>query len=901
MTGRLFLVLFFLLSVFTQFAMALGNPESVRLKNGMQVVLQEDRSAPLVTCVVGVKVGSAYENEVTNGLTHFLEHLLFDGTEKFSREALKAEYDKNGIYFNAFTREDYTAYEIVAPKDFIGVGIRAQAQQLLHSNFPDAEFPKERKVVIEEIKRDEDDPSSAAGDFFNGVFYKGTPYGRPVIGYDTLIERVPKDSVLRFYGDHYVPGNMIAAVVGDFDKKAILAEMEEAYGGIPRHPVPPAPRVQRAPLSGEVRQEREFVTRSTLVNVGFPGPLVQTKDGVTFDLLCQILVGGDDSRIVRGLTEGSDPFANSVEGGNSKLLGAGALTLSLVLSDGSKIDPAIARIKEELGRIVREGVPESELARAKRVYVTDAVFANERLVAKGRDLVQWAALGDVSLRDRYLSGVPRVTSQEVQAVAKRYFSPLKDVVTILKPKDAKSEGQGMGMPKGMGGMPPLIKGSSPTASAALLPPPQSHAPGGRQVVTERAVLPNGLVIIAQQNPYTEITATNVLIGHRIQLEDERTNGVGDLVQDLIDKGTQGKSAEAVAQSLASIGARLKTTDLPWMDFDDYYFSKDYAYLRLETLNEFDEHGWDLLAEMMLHPSFPPEEVEKAKANALSLISRDDLRTSKTAKALWFKTAFPHNNYRLPIYGTAQSVKSLTREDVLAYYQKVYLPTNLVIAVVSDRSPGDVIASLTKRFVGMAKGETKPQEYVPELPPQAPLRVRQFVDREQAYLYLGNLLPGIKGEDVPAIEVANEILSSRLGLTLREKEGLAYSVGSGVEFGRDVGWFVCAMGTGNENLDRAETGIREQIKLFQDKPISEDELQTAINSFWGHWLRYHQTAINQAHYLSLYDFLGVGYGFDRTYIDKVRRVSGADVQRAAGRYFVTPNDIVSIAGRVKQGE
>jgi zinc protease len=338
-----------------------------------------------------------------------------------------------------------------------------------------------------------------------------------------------------------------------------------------------------------------------------------------------------------------------------------------------------------------------------------------------------------------------------------------------------------------------------------------------------------------------------------------------------------------------------------MDFDEYYFSKDYAYLRLETLNEFDEHGWDLLAEMMLHPSFPPEEVEKAKANALSLISRDDLRTSKTAKALWFKTAFPHNNYRLPIYGTAQSVKSLTQEDVLAYYRKVYLPTNLVIAVVSDRSPGDVIASLTKRFVGMAKGETKPQEYVPEPPPQAPLRVRQFVDREQAYLYLGKLLPGIEGEDVPAIEVANEILSSRLGLTLREKEGLAYSVGSGVEFGRDVGWFVCAMGTGNENLDRAETGIREQLKLFQDKPISEDELQTAINSFWGHWLRYHQTAINQAHYLSLYDFLGVGYGFDRTYIDKVRRVSGADVQRAAGRYFASSNDIVSIAGRVKQGE
>jgi len=889
MTGRLSLLSLFLLGVLTQFAMALGKPEVTRLRNGMQVVLQEDRSSPLVTCVVGVKVGSAYEGETTNGLTHFLEHLLFDGTEKFSREALKAEYDRHGIYFNAFTREDYTAYEIVAPRDFIGIGIRAQAQQLLHSTFPDAEFPKERKVVIEEVKKDEDNPSSQSSDLFNKAFYKGTPYGRPVIGYDTLISNVPRDSVLRFYRDHYAPSNMVAAVVGDFDRKAVLAELKEAYGGIPRRSVPHAPRIQLPSFSGEVRQEQEAVTRSYLVSLGFPGPLAHTKDGVIFDLMCQILVGGDDSRLVRDLTGGASAV-NSVEGGYSKLLGTGALTLTLVLSNGSIVETAIDRIKGELGRVVREGVSESELARAKRVYVTDAVFNNERLVAKGRDLVQWAALGDISLRERYLNGVPEVTAKEVQNVAKKYFGRLNYVVTILKPKGAKIE-------------PYIATGSYldfKTSSKISLPVPTPHASGGKDILTEKAVLPNGLVIIVQQNPYTEITATNVLIGNRIQWEDERTNGVGDLVQELIDKGSGGESAEAVAQSLAGIGARLKTTDLTWMDFDDYYFSKDYAYLRLETLNAFDEHGWDLLVEMMLHPSFPPGEIEKAKANALSLISRDEVRTNKAAKALWFKTAFPRNNYRFPIYGTAQSIKSVTREDILAFYRKAYVPNNLVIAVVSDRSPKDVIASLTKRFNGMAKGEEKPVAYIPEIPPQAAVKVTQFVDKEQAYLLLGNLLPGIRSEDVPVIEVMNDILSSRLGLSLREKEGLAYSVGSGIDFSKDVGWFYAAMGTRNENLDRAAAGIREQIKILQEKPVSEEDLQTSINSFAGHWLRYHQTAINQAHYFSLYEFLGVGYGYDQTYIDRIRKASVADVQRAATRYFSNDKYIVSIAGRVKQG-
>lgn len=899
MTGRLSLLSLLLLGVFTQFAMALDRPAVTRLRNGMQVVLQEDRSSPLVTCVVGVKVGSAYEGETTNGLTHFLEHLLFDGTEKFSREALKAEYDSHGIYFNAFTREDYTAYEIVAPRDFIGVGIRAQAQQLLHSTFPDIEFPKERKVVIEEIKKDEDNPSSQASDLFNKAFYKGTPYARPVIGYDTLIERVPKDSVLRFYRDHYAPSNMVAAVVGDFDRKAVLAELEEAYGGIPRRPVPPAPRIQLPSFSGEVRQEQVAVTRSYLVSLGFPGPLVQTRDGVIFDLMCQVLVGGDDSRIVRALTGGGEPLVNSVEGGYSKLLGTGTLMLSLVMSDGAKVNPAIGIIKSVLSQVAKEGVTEQELARAKRVYVTDAVFNNERLVAKGRDLVQWAALGDVGLRERYFSGVPKVTSQEVQDVAKKYFSRLNYVVTILAPKDAKpGGGPGMGMPKSMGTMPSLSGSSSLPASSGSLPQSRLHASGGREVVTEKAVLPNGLVIIACQNPYTEITATNVLIGNRIQYEDERTNGVGDLVQQLLDKGTEQRNAGEVARALAGIGARLKTTDLTWMDFDDYYFSKDYAYLRLETLNDFGEHGWDLLAEIMLHPSFPPGEIEKAKANALSLISRDEVRTNKAAKALWFKTAFPRNHYRFPIYGTSQSIKGLTREDILSYYRKAYVPNNLVIAVVSDRSPKNVIASLTKRFSGMAKGEEKPAAYVPEIPPQAAVKVTQFVDKEQAYLLLGNLLPGIRSEDVPAIEVMNEILSSRLGLSLREKEGLAYSVGSGVDFSKDVGWFYAAMGTRNENLDRAAAGLLEQFRLIREKPVTGEELQTSINSYWGHWLRYHQTAVNQAHYLTLYEFLGLGYGFDSAYPDKLRKMTAADVQRTAQQYLSTDRYILSIAGRVK---
>jgi predicted Zn-dependent peptidase len=107
-----------------------------------------------------------------------------------------------------------------------------------------------------------------------------------------------------------------------------------------------------------------------------------------------------------------------------------------------------------------------------------------------------------------------------------------------------------------------------------------------------------------------------------------------------------------------------------------------------------------------------------------------------------------------------------------------------------------------------------------------------------------------------------------------------------------------MGTRNENLERAAAGLLEQFRLIREKPVTAEELQTSINSYWGHWLRYHQTAVNQAHYLTLYEFLGVGYGFDLAYPDKLRKVTAADVQRTAQRYLSTERYILSIAGRVK---
>jgi zinc protease len=191
------------------------------LDNGLQVILKENHSSPLISSVVVVKAGSKYEDDKNNGFTHLLEHMLFNGTENRTREDINEGIKDYGGYINAFTRQEMTGYLVVMPAEFIEEGLDIQSDQLFNSILPADEFPKERDIVVEEIKKDSDVESNVAYDYFNSVVFKGTPYARPVIGYEETIRNVTRDEVMAYYKKYYVPNNMIAFVTGDFESDAM--------------------------------------------------------------------------------------------------------------------------------------------------------------------------------------------------------------------------------------------------------------------------------------------------------------------------------------------------------------------------------------------------------------------------------------------------------------------------------------------------------------------------------------------------------------------------------------------------------------------------------------------------------------------------------------------------------
>jgi len=811
--------------------------------------------------MIFVRVGSINEDETTAGLSHFLEHLLFDGTQSRSRVEIKEAFDRLGGYTNAYTREEYTAYMIVMPREFIKEGIELQADMLLNSIFPDEELAKERNVVLEEIKKDRDNPYYFSQELFSQQFYRKLPYANPVLGYDNTIRTIPKSRILSYYHRYYTPNNMTAIVIGDFVSSEIVEVFKKFYGAIEPRPHPELKKIRLEKIKGIKKFVEETNTQNTYLRIGFLAPLIKDNDAPAFALLSQILVGGKDSRIYRALMAKEMLNVVQVEGGYENYSMVSSFQILAILR-GDKEEDVLQLIQGELERVGREGVTEEELERAKVAFKVKDAFDQESFLYQEMDIAQWLAIADYNFRETYLEKLLNVKREEVRKLAQKYFVGKGKVLALVKPPKEKE-----------------------TAAPS---------PGTSKIV--KKVLANGLTLIAKENFNSKITATHILIGNRMRLEPEEKMGIGNFVSEMLDEGTANRTGDQILQELANIGAKLKVVDDFRIPYDDYYESKDYSYIRLETINDFQEKGLDLLADLVKNANFPPAQVEKVRGIILGLIAQQEDNASKVALNLLFQTFLKDTPYERPIWGTKESILEITQDDLKEYYKKAYSPNNLIISIVGKDKALDLISLLEKRFGDMKpipldfpewkKSEKKGGE-----------TVTKKVKKEQAYIYWGILLPGVKSEDVPALMVMNSLLSDRLEKDLREKQGLAYSIGSKVEFTKELGWFYVAMGTRNENISRAKEGIQKEIERLKETVVSEEEINTAINSFWGHHLRFHQSGIGQAYYLGLYEYLGLGYEYDSQLIEVLRKVSPIDVKEVAKKYLRFDKGTLAIAGDI----
>ena len=408
---------------------------------------------------------------------------------------------------------------------------------------------------------------------------------------------------------------------------------------------------------------------------------------------------------------------------------------------------------------------------------------------------------------------------------------------------------------------------------------------------------NGLTVIVKSNPDSKVLGINILGKNRSAMEPEGKTGIADFVNRMLLKGTKTRSAERISEDLYSIGAEVTLVDNPWIPYDDVYTTHSYTFIKFQTIDEFADKGIELLSDIVKNPVFPEEEIGKVRKKMMMVLGRQKGSTHETVRELFYATLFnEHHPYGKPIIGTPRTIGTITRDDLVSFHQKFYSPNNMIVTVVTNSPAEEMMGRIQNAFGDMQRVDFPLPNIVapPEL--TAPVKAQNIMEKEQVYIYLGGPLPGIFSADVPALKVMNSILSSRLGLNLREKQGLAYSVGSSVSFDKQFGWFVSSIGTRPQNYEVALKGILAEMRKLKEEEVALQELEKAKNGIWGNMLFYRLSRVNQAYFMSVNEFKEVGYDYDDKYIQHIRTVTAEQVKQVAEKYLDTENYVLAVVGK-----
>ncbi len=846
----------------------LAKTTRITFDNGMEVIFKENHSSPMITSMVFVQAGAKYETDFNNGTTHLLEHLLFDGTKNRSREEISNGIENHGGYINAFTRKDLTGYLVLMPKEHFKYGIEVQADMLFNSIFPEDELAKERKVVIEEIQMNNDDPSTLAEYFFNATSMAGTPYSRPVLGYKNIIASIPRQRIIDYWNSYYAPNNMIALVIGDFDTDKMVETFHSVFGVVPPVNLPSPPVVSYYAPDSQSVVYKAGNTKVTYLKIGIDAPHFTDPDYYAVDVMADYLNSSENSPFKSVLVDTTGaPLYQSFSLGLETAEEFSRIVMTFELDTIATVEPILEGLEMVLSDFAAYK-PSAEIVNGIRVSKkTNEIYLQEKLHYYGIIVAPMLVTTGWDFMESYLDAIEQVNSSMIVRAAERWFTDLKYVATVYHPNHRQE----------------------------AVEEEETHT------VYLREVLPNGLTVVVKSNADSRVFALNVIGKHRSVAEPPMKTGITDFVNRMIPKGTTSLNAEELSQKLASIGAKVTEGDLPWLPHDDFYTTRQFAFMKFETIDEFTDQGLALFADMIKNPSFDSTEIENVRGFLMGVLGRQSGSPRDVARDLFYKTMFPDHPYGTTINGSHMSVGMISRDDLIEHHRKFYSPRNMIITVGTNVAADSMMAMLTEAFGDMPAVETGFRAPEAGAPIVGKKRAHEGMDKEQVYIYLGGKLPGVQHEDAAAIKLAAAVLSDRLGKILREERGLAYSVGSGATMDRNFGWYVCAMGTGASNYEEATGGIIEIIEGLQADGPTIEEIEIAKNSLWGSSLTRRLSRINQAYYMGVGEYLGVGYEYYDHYIEALDAVTIADVHRAFKTYFDTDNYVLSTAGNLDSSQ
>jgi zinc protease len=413
------------------------------LENGLTVLLKEIHTAPIISHWVWYRVGSRDEMPGRTGISHWVEHMQFKGTQAFPSRVLDKAISREGGMWNAFTYLDWTTYFETMPAEKIDLALRLEADRMVNSAFDPVEVDSERTVIIAERQGNENSPLFKLDEAVQAAAFHVHSYHHEIIGEMEDLQTMQRDDLYQHYRTYYVPNNAVLSVAGDFDTAAMLARINDLYGALPAGPEPDRNQRAEPPRQEEHRLTVEGPGETTFVRAAYQAPAAHHPDFYTFTVLDSLLTGPSSlnmfgggisnktSRLYQALVDGE--LAVGVGGGLQATIDPFLYDVTLTVHPDQKPEAVIAVLDSEIERIQNDPPPQEDLGRAVKQARALFAYGSESITNQAFWLGYSEMFADYDWFLAYLDRLASVTPAEVQRVAQTYLGTRNRVLGVYLP------------------------------------------------------------------------------------------------------------------------------------------------------------------------------------------------------------------------------------------------------------------------------------------------------------------------------------------------------------------------------------------------------------------------------------------------------------------------------------
>ena len=865
------------------------------LANGLRVITLEDHSCPIVSVQVWYHVGSKDEDPERQGFAHMFEHMMFRGTDRLGPTSHFDLLRKVGGNANAYTSFDQTVYHQTLPSNQLELALYLEAERMSFLKIDQESFDTERKVVEEERRLGTNQPYGTALEQALPVIFGNHPYRWSPIGQIPHLRAASVSELRDFWNRYYVPNNATLVLAGDLSHDNAQALAEKYFGWIPRGEAPARITYQEplpdAPRNVVIKEEN---APAPVIGLAYRAVPMGHKDSWALQMLATIVGGGESSRLYQRLVT-EQKSAVFAAGGALSLEDDGLIAFGAVMAPfGANPRKVRATIESELALVREELVSEEELTKAKNQLLKGIVTESLTVDRKASALGSAAALeGRTANVNERLGAIRAVTREDIRRVANDYMAPERQISmqinrnllgAIFGKMKEEDEAQVTAAPEttppivGRPGVvrPDTFPAEPPLATLPAFDPTPSFV--------ERK-LGNGLRVIVVENH--ELPFVTVQLGLHAGAWTESKPGTASMTMGMLTKGTTTRSQAQLATEMETYGISLGGGA-----------GLDNANVVADCLPENLDRAMALMADVVLNPTFPEDEFDKARTQLITGLNISSNTPAYIADREFRKRLYGDHPYARTETGEVSDVNALTREDLSTWWSTFARPDMAVVIFAGDITP-DRAEQLASSALGDWKAEgEKPKTTLPEIPAPAETKII-LVDRPgsvQSEIRVGRV--GFTRHD-PRYATSRVTsgyfggaFNSRINETIRVKKGLTYGARGGFSSSRFAGEFSASTFTKTPSTGETVQTIFDELDRLKYEAPSEKELSDTKSYITGSFVGARETPQAVAGDVWLMESMGLGRDYFKSMMSEVSATT-AEQCTGLAQEMVDPSKLVVV--------